>query len=233
MALLRSAPLGGNLSMGRFPELDEIRVAAEHDGVVPAPHHHGGGARSLGDGYQMTRQYPLSPRRRELRCVPDGDSLAVGQDLAGILLGAQHDAAVKPWGSQGTRRPSSHPSSMRWRVHGSPVFPGSGTMRTDVGCMPTRPRYGGVEDRSASSDRWCPARQSAAWAAPALIPVLPRRDAHRPGARDWLAAAIGLSGRGSSALCASLCRLRSWADRARTGWSGAACTRPGAACSAR
>ncbi len=122
MALLRSAPLRGNLAMGWLPEPDGIRVAAEHDGVVPAPHHHGGGARSLGDGYQVARQYPLSPRRRELRCVPDGDNPAAGQDLAGVLLGAQHDAAVKPWDGQGTRRRSSHPSSMPRRAHGSQVF---------------------------------------------------------------------------------------------------------------
>ena len=41
--LLRSSPLSGDFAMGRLPELDRSRVAAKHNGVVPAPYHHGGG----------------------------------------------------------------------------------------------------------------------------------------------------------------------------------------------
>jgi hypothetical protein len=74
--LLWPTPLGGNFAMGRLPEPNRARVAAKHNGVVPAPHHHGGGARFLSEGYQMTRQYPLPARLRELRRVPDGDNLA-------------------------------------------------------------------------------------------------------------------------------------------------------------
>ena len=47
-------PLGGNFAMGWLPEPDRPRLAAEHNGVVPTPHHHSGGARCLSDGYQMT-----------------------------------------------------------------------------------------------------------------------------------------------------------------------------------
>jgi hypothetical protein len=53
--LLRSAPPRGNFAMGRLPEPDRARVAAKHNGVVPAPDHHGGDARRHGDGYQVTR----------------------------------------------------------------------------------------------------------------------------------------------------------------------------------
>ena len=49
--LLRSASLGGNFAMGRLPEPDRARVAAKHNGVVPAPDHHGGDARYLSDRY--------------------------------------------------------------------------------------------------------------------------------------------------------------------------------------
>jgi hypothetical protein len=51
---LRPTPLGGNFAMGWLPEPDRPRLAAEHNGVVPTPHHHRGGARCLSDGYQMT-----------------------------------------------------------------------------------------------------------------------------------------------------------------------------------
>jgi hypothetical protein len=119
--LLRPAPLSGNFAMGRLPELDRSRVAAKHNGVVPAPYHYRGGAWCLSDGYQMTGQYPLPPRRRELRCVPDVDNLASGQDLARILLGTEHDAAAEPWGNHGTWSWGGHSSSMPWRTHGSPV----------------------------------------------------------------------------------------------------------------
>jgi hypothetical protein len=40
--LLRSASLSGNFAMDRLPEPDRARVAAKHNGVVPAPYHHGG-----------------------------------------------------------------------------------------------------------------------------------------------------------------------------------------------
>jgi hypothetical protein len=120
IVLLRPTPLGGNLAMGRVPEPDRARVAAKHNGVVPAPYHHGAGTRCLSDGYQMTRQYPLPPRRRELRRVPDGDNLAAGQDLARILLGTDYDAAAKPHHAkrpiQASRRASRRPNEPRaWR----------------------------------------------------------------------------------------------------------------------
>jgi hypothetical protein len=122
VVLLRPAPPGGNFAVGRLPELDGARVAAEHDGVVPAPYHHAGQARCLSDGYQMAWQHALSPGRRELRCVPDGEGLALGLDLAGILLRTEHDAAAESRDIQGTCGRSGHPSSMPWRAHCSPVF---------------------------------------------------------------------------------------------------------------
>ena len=112
VVLLRPASLSGDFAVGRLPEPDRIRVTAEHNGVVPAPYHHGGGTRCLSDGYQVTWQYPLPPRCRELRCVADGDDLTPGQDLARILLGTEHDAAVQPWGKEGTCSRCDHPSSM-------------------------------------------------------------------------------------------------------------------------
>ena len=117
IVLLRSAPLSGDFAMGRLPELDRSRVAAKHNGVVPAPYHHGGGW-CLSDGYQVTGQDPLPPRRRELRCVPDGDDRASGQDLARVLLGTEHDAAAEPWDIHGTCNWGSHSSSMPWRAYG-------------------------------------------------------------------------------------------------------------------
>jgi hypothetical protein len=41
--LLRSASLSGNFAMGRLPEPDRARIAADYDGVVPAPYHYGCG----------------------------------------------------------------------------------------------------------------------------------------------------------------------------------------------
>jgi hypothetical protein len=125
--LLRAAPLGGNLAMGRLPEPDRARIAANHNSVVPAPDHHGGDTRYLSEGYQMTRQYPLPARRRELRRVPDGDNLAADQDLAGILLGTEHDAAAEPRGNRCTWSRSSHPSSMTPANSRQPgIFPARG-----------------------------------------------------------------------------------------------------------
>jgi hypothetical protein len=49
--LLRPTPLGSNLAMGGLPEPNRARVAAKHNSVVPAPYHHGGGARYPSDGY--------------------------------------------------------------------------------------------------------------------------------------------------------------------------------------
>jgi len=51
ISLLRSAPLGGHFTMGWLPEPDRSRLAANHDGVVPTPHHHSRTARCLSDGY--------------------------------------------------------------------------------------------------------------------------------------------------------------------------------------
>ncbi len=112
VSLLRPATLGDDFAMSGLPEPDSPRLAAKHNGVIPAPHHSIKAARYLSDGYQMTRQDPLPPRRRELRCVPDGDNLAPGQDLAGILPGTEHDAAAQSRGNQGASRRSSHSSSM-------------------------------------------------------------------------------------------------------------------------
>jgi uncharacterized protein with GYD domain len=111
ISLLWPATLGDDFAVGRLPEPDRRRLAAKHNGVIPAPHHNRA-ARYLSDGYQMTRRDPLPPRRRELRCVPDGGNLALGQDLAGILFDTEHDAAAESWGNQGACRRSSHSSSM-------------------------------------------------------------------------------------------------------------------------
>lgn len=97
--LPRPAALGGDLAVGRLPEPDGRRLAAQHNGVIPTPHHGGQAAWELGDGHQMTRRYPLTPGRRELCRVPDGDDTAPGQDLAGILIDAEHNAAAEPWGT--------------------------------------------------------------------------------------------------------------------------------------
>jgi hypothetical protein len=112
IVLRRPVPLGRDLAVGRLPEPDRAWVAAKHNGVVPAPYRHGRKARCLSDGYQMTRRYPRPARRRELRRVPDGDNLTAGQDLAGIFLSTEHDAAAEPRGNRSTWSPSSHPSSM-------------------------------------------------------------------------------------------------------------------------
>jgi hypothetical protein len=127
IVLPRAAPLGGNFAMGRLPEPDGARVAAQHNGVVPAPDHHGGDARCPGDRDQMTRQNPLPPRRRELRCVPDGYNLAAGHHLAGILLGMEHDAAAEPRGARGTGSRDGHPSSMPGELTAARYFPARGS----------------------------------------------------------------------------------------------------------
>jgi hypothetical protein len=114
--------------MSGLPEPDRPRLAAKHNSVIPAPHHSINAARYLSDGYQMTRRDPLPPWRREPRCVPDGDNLAPGQDLAGILSGTKHDAAAQSRGNQGARRRSSHSPSMPERIcetGRAAQFPGS------------------------------------------------------------------------------------------------------------
>lgn len=101
----------------------------------------------LSNGYQMARQHALPPGRQELRCVPDGDGLAPGQDLAGILLlRTEHDAAAEPGDDQGTCSRSGHSSSISWRAHGGPVF--SWRMPTDDANGPapvTKPPTGGTD----------------------------------------------------------------------------------------
>jgi hypothetical protein len=100
MPLPRPARLGYDLAVSGLPQPDRSRLTAEHDGVIPAPHHNVRSARHLSDGYQVTRQDPLPARRRELRCVPDRANLPPGQNLAGILLGMQHDATTQARGNQ-------------------------------------------------------------------------------------------------------------------------------------
>src|SRR5580658_4588120 len=85
VSLLRPTPPGGNFAMGRLPEPDRPRLAADHNRVVPTPHHHSRGTRCFSNGHQMTRRDPLPPQHRELRCVPDGNNPAPGENLAGIL----------------------------------------------------------------------------------------------------------------------------------------------------
>jgi hypothetical protein len=101
MSLPRSTRLGDNFAVSRLPEPDSPSLVAQHNGVVPAPHHSVSTAGYLSDGYQMTRRDPLPPRGRELRGVSDGDNLTFGQDPAGILLDTQHDAAAQSRGNQG------------------------------------------------------------------------------------------------------------------------------------
>lgn len=100
MPLLRSTRLSNDLAVGRLPQSDRPRLMGEHHGVVPAPHHRIGAARHLGESYQVTGRDPLRPGLRELRCVPDGDNLTPGQDLADILFDPQHDATAKPRGGE-------------------------------------------------------------------------------------------------------------------------------------
>jgi hypothetical protein len=54
ISLLRSAGLGDDFAVTRLPQPDTPRLVAEHNGVIPAPHHGARAARSLSDGYQMT-----------------------------------------------------------------------------------------------------------------------------------------------------------------------------------
>lgn len=100
MPLPRPARLSKDFAVGRLPQPDRPRLMAQHYGVIPAPHHRIGAARHLGESYQVTGRDPLRPGRRELGCVPDGDNLALGQDLADILFDPQHDATVKSRGGE-------------------------------------------------------------------------------------------------------------------------------------
>jgi len=111
---------GRRLRYERAPRAGQTRLAAKHNGVIPAPHHSIKAARYLSDGYQMTRRDPLPPRRRELRYLPDGDNLAPDQDLAGILSDTEHDAAAQSRGNQSASRRSSHSSSMPERHRRAP-----------------------------------------------------------------------------------------------------------------
>jgi hypothetical protein len=103
ISLLRSTTLGNDFAVGRLPQRDRPRLSGQHHGVIPAPHHHIGAARHLGDSYQVTGRDPLRPGPRELRCVPDGYKLTFGQDLADILFDPQHYAAAKSRGGERVR----------------------------------------------------------------------------------------------------------------------------------
>jgi len=84
--LARSTRLSNDFTVGWLPQPDRPRLMGQHYGVIPAPHHRIGAARHLGESYQVTGRDPLRPGLRELRCVPDGDHLTLGQDLAKILF---------------------------------------------------------------------------------------------------------------------------------------------------
>jgi hypothetical protein len=53
--LPRPPTLGGDLTVTRLPEPGRSLVAAEHNGVVPAPHDSGRISRQLSDGHEMPR----------------------------------------------------------------------------------------------------------------------------------------------------------------------------------
>ncbi len=100
VSLLRSTTLGNDFAVSRLPKPDRPRLIGKHNGVIPTPHHCIGAVWHLSDGYQVAGRDPLRPGPRELRCVPDGDNLTLGQDLAGILFDTQHDAAAESRGSE-------------------------------------------------------------------------------------------------------------------------------------
>ena len=172
MLLLRPATLGDDFAVSRLPEQDSLHLVAKHDGVVPTPHHYTSDARHLSDSYQMTRRDPLPPRSRELRCVPDRDDLALGQDLAGILLGTQHDAAAEPRGTRRVSCRSSHPLSMRGRCRLFVIGPARmrrrrlrGNVRTRGEACRSPGRHGaasmhqarpGLFGQGAGARRWIP-----------------------------------------------------------------------------
>jgi hypothetical protein len=97
MSLLWPTTPGDDFAVSGLPQPDRLSLVAQHDGVIPTPQHYIGTARHLSEGYQVTRRNPPGPRRREMRCVPDGGNLTLGQYLADILFGTQDDpAAISP-----------------------------------------------------------------------------------------------------------------------------------------
>ena len=120
MTLLRSTTLGDNFTVSRLPKPDGPRLVAKHNGVIPTPHHCMGAARHLSDGYQVAGRDPLRPGPWELRCVPDGDNLTLGPDLAEILFDTQHNAAVESRGRERIAGRSSHSASMPRRPRRRP-----------------------------------------------------------------------------------------------------------------
>ena len=112
MSLLRPAMPGDDFAVSGLPQPDRLSLVAQHDGVIPAPQHYIGTARRLSDGDQVTWRNPLCPRRREMRHVPHGNNLTVGQYLADILFDPQDDSAAKLRDDRGPSRRVRHPENV-------------------------------------------------------------------------------------------------------------------------
>lgn len=72
--------------MSRFPQPNRtVALRAQHDRVVPPPHHDVGTVRPCGDRDQMAGRHPLHPRGGEHGGEPDGADVTAGPYLTGVL----------------------------------------------------------------------------------------------------------------------------------------------------
>jgi hypothetical protein len=94
MSMRRTTTPGDDFAVSRFPQPGGTSFISKHNGVIPTPDHCVRATRHLGDSHQMTGRDPLGPWLRELRRIPNGDNLTLGQDSADVFFDTEHDAGL-------------------------------------------------------------------------------------------------------------------------------------------
>jgi len=96
LLLVGRARLGDHLAVRRLPQLDGVvSLGAEHDRVVPPPHHGLAALRSGSDCNQVTGCNSLPPRRGKGRREPHESDATVAHDLARVLLDSEDEGGCE------------------------------------------------------------------------------------------------------------------------------------------
>src|SRR5215472_2616665 len=108
--LVRRPWLGGDLAMRWLPQPNQtVVLTAQHDCVVPPPHHDVGTVRASGDRDQMAGRHPLDPRRGEHWREPGRADFALAPDVASMFTHAYYAGSSKRrWGEGCLGQRSGH-----------------------------------------------------------------------------------------------------------------------------